>query len=196
MDTICYYILRGIAVILAITLHEMAHGYASYCLGDDTAKSLGRLSINPLKHIDWIGAFCLLVFGFGWAKPVPINYSKYKNGKAGIFVVALAGPLANVILAIISCGLMMAVPVEILQDFFYMFAVINIGLGAFNLIPIPPLDGSKMLAVLLPSNIYQKIMRYEQYGFIVLIILLNTGILDPVYNAMMQGILTLIELVY
>ena len=196
MDTIYYYIIRGIAVILAITLHEMAHGYVSYWLGDNTAKSLGRLSINPLKHIDWIGAFCLLVFGFGWAKPVPIDYRKYKNGKAGIFMVSLAGPLTNILLAVLACGFMIIAPIEILQDFFYMFSVVNIGLGAFNLIPIPPLDGSKMLAVLLPANTYQKIMQYEQYGFIVLIILLNTGILDPVYNLITQGIINLINVIY
>lgn len=196
MNTIYDYILRGVAVILAITLHEMAHGYTSYWLGDDTAKSLGRLSLNPLKHVDWIGAFCLLVFGFGWAKPVPIDYSRYKNGKTGIFMVAVAGPLTNIILAIVACGLLIAAPVGVLQDFLYMFIMVNIGLGAFNLIPIPPLDGSKMLAVLLPANTYQKIMQYERYGFVVLLILLNTGILDPVYSAIAQGILALINIIY
>lgn len=196
LETITSFLLKGIAVVFAIVFHEMAHGYMSYWLGDKTAKSMGRLSINPLQHIDPVGAICLLIFGFGWAKPVPIDYRYYKNGKVGVFLVALAGPLTNIILAIISVGAMLYIPVPILQEFFYIFMMINIGLGAFNLIPIPPLDGSKMVGVLLPKNTYESIMAYEHYGMFILMIMLATGALDPVHSALTQMIFNLIGIIY
>lgn len=196
LETITSFLLKGIAVVFAIVFHEMAHGYMSYWLGDKTAKSMGRLSINPLQHIDPVGAICLLIFGFGWAKPVPIDYRYYKNGKVGVFLVSLAGPLTNIILAIISVGAMLYIPVPILQEFFYIFMMINIGLGAFNLIPIPPLDGSKMVGVLLPKNTYESIMAYEHYGMFILMIMLATGALDPVHSALTQMIFNLIGIIY
>ena len=196
LETITSFLLKGIAVVFAIVFHEMAHGYMSYWLGDKTAKSMGRLSINTLQHIDPVGAICLLIFGFGWAKPVPIDYRYYKNGKVGVFLVSLAGPLTNIILAIISVGAMLYIPVPILQEFFYIFMMINIGLGAFNLIPIPPLDGSKMVGVLLPKNTYESIMAYEHYGMFILMIMLATGALDPVHSALTQMIFNLIGIIY
>ena len=196
LETITSFLLKGIAVVFAIVFHEMAHGYMSYWLGDKTAKSMGRLSINPLQHIDPVGAICLLIFGFGWAKPVPIDYRYYKNGKVGVFLVSLAGPLTNIILAIISVGAMLYIPVPILQEFFYIFMMINIGLGAFNLIPIPPLDGSKMVGELLPKNTYESIMAYEHYGMFILMIMLATGALDPVHSALTQMIFNLIGIIY
>lgn len=188
------YILKGIAVILAIVLHEMAHGYASHFLGDPNPKSAGRLSLNPLNHLDPIGTLCLFFFGFGWAKPVGINSRYYKNEKLGICLVALAGPITNFIIACVSALLLNFIPNGILASFLYILMSINIGLGCFNLIPLPPLDGSKILAAVLPDKLYWKYMSIERYSMIILMIVLYTGILNPVLNVLYSLAYSLVSL--
>lgn len=178
-------ILRAVAVLTAISVHEAAHGFVSYLLGDRTAKSMGRVSINPMRHIDPVGALCLLVFGFGWAKPVMVNSFKFKNPKSGMSLVALGGPVANFLLALVG-GIVIKIlyvtncNISILWELMIAVISINIGLGVFNLIPIPPLDGSKIFLSLLPSKLYYDIMRYEHIGWILLVIALGLGVLDPI----------------
>lgn len=178
-------LLRAVVTLLAISVHEASHGFAAYLLGDRTAKSMGRISINPLKHLDPIGALCLLFFGFGWAKPVMVNAYRFKNPKTGMSLVGLAGPLSNFIMALVGAvGIkiiyMTGFYNELLTDFLMLVISMNVGLGVFNLIPIPPLDGSKIFLSLLPDKLYYDIMRYEQIGWILLVAALALGVLDPI----------------
>ena len=170
----------------------MAHGFAAYKLGDNTAKYDGRLSLNPLRHIDPYGALCMLFFGFGWAKPVMVNPNYFKKPKRDMALTALFGPVSNFILAYIGmlaflylCPLVNNI---YFYNFFYLLISLNISLGIFNLIPIPPLDGSKIFLSLLPRSIYYEIMRYERFGFIVLIIALYLDVLDPILSFCTNGI--------
>ncbi len=186
LDSIIYVLTRVLVVLLAICVHETAHGFAAYKLGDPTAKHDGRLSLNPLKHIDPIGALCMFFFGFGWAKPVGVNPNYFKNYKRDMALTALAGPLSNIILAYV--GMLFFVHIcplvenSYFTQFFALLVTINIGLAIFNLIPIPPLDGSKIFLQFLPPKIYFEIMRYQQYGFIVLIVALYLNVLDPILS--------------
>jgi Zn-dependent protease len=186
-------------VLLAIICHECAHGWVSYKLGDPTAKQAGRLTLNPLKHLDVLGTICMLFFHVGWAKPVPINPLYYKDRKKGIIYVSFAGPLTNVILAYISLlieGMLLkfgsdsSVVVWIFCQLCYYSAVVNIGLGLFNLIPIPPLDGSKIVGELShwAAEIYY---RYERYWRIILLILVFTGILSKPLSILNETVLNL-----
>lgn len=175
----------GVSVLIALVLHELAHGFVSYKLGDQTPKLQGRLTLNPLAHIDPIGFICLFLFGFGWAKPVYINYDSYKNKKLGTTLVSLAGPCMNFIIAFVAAlGLKFCLSVGMPQliSFFSILFSINVGLGVFNLIPFPPLDGSKIVAALLPNSLYDKWMYLERYGFIILMVLLAFNILNPILN--------------
>ena len=176
------------AVLIAISMHEFAHGYVSYKLGDPTPKDMGRLSVNPLAHLDLVGALCLMFFHFGWAKPVGVNPYYYKDRKKGMVLVALAGPIMNFFIAFLSIagmGLILKITngyagkilIYIFNFLNYLF-IINIGLGVFNLIPVPPLDGSKVVGAVLPSDQYFKYMQYERYGTIILLALLYLNILD------------------
>ena len=186
MNKIIELIFTGIAVIIAMVFHELAHGYVSYKLGDETPKRDGRLTLNPMAHLDLFGTIMLFLFHFGWAKPVQINPYYYKNKKLGTVVVSLAGPFTNFIIAFV-CILLLRLnsllPI-IIVEFLYSLITINIGLGVFNLIPIPPLDGSKVLAAVLPQDLYMKYMSIEQYGFIILIVILSTGVLSPFLNVL------------
>lgn len=173
-------LLTAIAVLIALTVHEYCHGYAAYKMGDETAKNFGRLTLNPIKHIDPIGALCMLFFHVGWAKPVPINARNFKDPKKGFAITALAGPLSNLILGFFSAFFyLLAIAllwekadmaggfITHLADstilFLGIFFTVNIGLGLFNLIPIPPFDGSRLLNVILPPKYYFGIMKYERY---------------------------------
>ncbi len=185
MTGILSLLISVFCVLLSISIHEFAHGYMAYKLGDDTARVMGRLSVNPLHHLDPIGALCLLFFHFGWAKPVPVNPSKFTKVKikTGMVLTAIAGPLANFILGFIAMILLRVVILymadfavaELLFIILYTLIIMNVGLGLFNLIPIPPLDGSKVLNALLPARIYFKIMQYERYGTLLLILFIWFG---------------------
>ena len=171
------------AVLIAIILHEYAHGFVSWKLGDPTPKLDGRLSLNPLNHLDPIGTLCLLVFHMGWAKPVQINPNYYKNPKLGTVLVSLAGPATNFVIAFISMfGLVKITTEGALFWILYDLVVINIGLGIFNLIPIPPLDGSKVLSAILPERLYFGYMKYEKYFMLILLVLLYLGFLSTPIN--------------
>lgn len=178
-------LLRVAAIFLCLTVHESCHGLAALALGDPTAKSMHRLSLNPLRHIDWLGLFLMFTVGFGWAKPVPVDPRYFRSPKKGMAVTALAGPVSNIVLALlamfISKAIYLYVPYSSAADavfsfFLYTLAPLSIGLGVFNLIPIPPLDGSKVLAVLLPDSAYGQLMRYERYGILLLLALSWLGL--------------------
>lgn len=189
VDGLASFLLRIVAVFICIVIHEVSHGFAAYKLGDPTAKQEHRLSLNPLRHIDPVGLLMMVLVGFGWAKPVPINPGYFKNPKSGMAITALAGPLSNFILAFITAmGLHAAYAVVAvngvtvflagLMELLLTTTMLSIGLGIFNLIPFPPLDGSKILGVLLPERLYFRFMRYERYGMLVLFAVLWLGILD------------------
>lgn len=194
-------------VLFALSCHEAAHAYAAYKMGDRTAFNLGRLTINPAKHLDPIGTICMLVFGFGWAKPVPINARNFKNPKKGMAITGIAGPLANLGIGIISTFLyVLAVFIRaklgggiytgnlflvylfyIVETFFYLSAMYNFVFMIFNLIPIPPFDGSRFIGLFLPDRIYFKIMQYERYSF--LAVLLINLVLSRVFGIYLTSFL-------
>ena len=183
------FLLRFIVALIALPIHECAHGYAAYRMGDYTAKREGRLTLNPLAHFDIFGTIAMILFGFGWAKPVPINPLNFENPKKGMMLSSLAGPLSNIGLAFLSMVLykLSYIPAYMgisgaffatIQTFLLYMISINITLGVFTLIPIPPLDGSRIATYFLPQRIYFKIMQYENIIFIALLVALWFGILD------------------
>lgn len=184
-----------LAVLLAITLHELAHGYVAYCLGDNTAKAAGRLTLNPLAHLDPIGALMMLIAGFGWAKPVPVNPFFFKgNRTTGMMLVSLAGPLVNLVVAYIAYAVYVAgqgfYTVPFLNQFLNYCIILNVFLAVFNLIPIPPLDGSKILAGFLPKQTAFKFLTtMERYGFVILMVLILFNITDMIIQPIAYGIL-------
>ena len=189
------------ASLLCITFHETCHGLAAYRLGDNTAKSMGRLSLNPLKHVDLMGLIMMALFRFGWAKPVPVDMRNFKNPKAGMALTALAGPVSNVVLAyaaVVLCNFVMFLADRLgstwlllaLAQFFVYVEIISAGLAVFNVFPIPPLDGSKVLFALLSDRAYDRLMRYEKYGMGLLMALLVTGAIDRPLGAMRDWLLT------
>ncbi len=189
-------------ILFALSFHEAAHGYIAYKMGDPTARNLGRLTLNPLKHLDPFGAVAMLVFGYGWAKPVPINTRNFDNPRIGMALTGIAGPVSNLILGVISSLLYVANNViyntvimskieagqiseiqssiengtgvlgilMIVSTFFYISSILNFGLMAFNLIPVPPFDGSRFFYIFLPSKWYFKVMKYEQTIMIVILV--------------------------
>lgn len=189
-------------ILIALTFHEFAHGLAAYAMGDDTAKNAGRLSLDPMKHIDPIGFIMLFIMRFGWAKPVPINENNFKHERLGLFFVSIAGITMNLILALIF-QLILFFTADIVQLSAYVDVMrgivwINIMLAAFNLLPIPPLDGSKIIYTFLPKNLRFTFYKYESYGSIILIILLLTGgislLLNPVISALISFLNSIILL--
>lgn len=189
-------------ILIALTFHEFAHGLAAYAMGDDTAKNAGRLSLDPMKHIDPIGFIMLFIMRFGWAKPVPINENNFKHERLGLFFVSIAGITMNLILALIF-QMVLFFTADIVQLSAYVDVMrgivwINIMLAAFNLLPIPPLDGSKIIYTFLPRNLRFTFYKYESYGSIILIILLLTGgislLLNPVISALISFLNSIILL--
>ncbi len=195
-------LITAAAALLCITLHETCHGLAAYALGDPTAKRMGRISLNPLRHLDPMGLLMMLVAKVGWAKAVPVDARYFKNPRAGMAIVSIAGPLSNVLLSALAAAgytvsmfyaiYLEASWLEYLAVFFYDVFFISAGLAVFNLLPIPPLDGSKVLFSLLPKELYWKLMRYERYGMFLLMGLLLTGMLDVPLNFLREGLVGLL----
>jgi len=176
------FILLAIPLLYSIIIHELAHGWVAYRMGDSTAKWQGRLSLNPLKHLDPVGTLMLFIFGFGWAKPVPVNFNNLHDIRKGLIFVSSAGIAANMILAFLAffiSQILSPAPGSVPATFLYYLAQINIILAAFNLIPIPPLDGSKILMGFLPERLQYSLSRLEPYGFFIIIGLLYFGALNP-----------------
>ena len=187
-------LLSVLPALICITLHECAHGYAAYRLGDDTARRAGRLTLNPLKHIDVMGLLMLVVFRFGWAKPVPVNMYNFKDPRGGMAITAAAGPVANLLISIAALFIygLLFIPLAgkewgwYVLESVYMTAYLSLTLALFNIIPIPPLDGSKVLYSFVSERSYRKLMYYERYGMIALLILVvvsNRLPVDPLSAA-------------
>ncbi|MCD7770112.1 MAG: site-2 protease family protein [Oscillospiraceae bacterium] len=177
-------LLSVIPALVCITLHELSHGFVAYKLGDNTAKNAGRLTLNPIRHIDIWGLVCMVLFKFGWAKPVPVNMRNFKDPKRGMALTALAGPVCNIIIAIVFLFLYgLLWPLYLRGNAFtaaivqmvYTTSYLSLALAIFNFIPIPPLDGSKVLYSFLSDSAYEKLMRYERYGMIIMLVLVATG---------------------
>ena len=186
-------------LLFSLTVHELSHGFIALLLGDRTAKNMGRLTLNPIAHIDWIGFLMLMTVGFGWAKPVPVDMRYFENPKRGMALTALAGPISNIILAFISAFTFVFLATKFgtnLNNYVKLYLILmvqyNCVLAMFNFIPIPPLDGSKILAAFLPNRAYFTLMQYEQYGMFILIILLYLNILSPILRTGIDNLETAI----
>ncbi len=184
----------AVIVLVTITVHELAHGYVAYLLGDNTAKDAGRLSLNPLAHLDPLGAILLFVTGFGWAKPVPINPFYFKGNRSrGVMLVSVAGPLSNILLAFI---LAMLIPLAVkfnmsLAQIIASAIYLNIYMAIFNLLPIPPLDGSKILAGLIPKGAaYKYLSVMDKYGMILLLVLAISNVFGRIISPIAGSIYT------
>ena len=192
------FALVAIPLLYSVVIHEVAHGWVANRMGDPTAKWLGRLSLNPIKHLDPIGTLMLFIAGFGWAKPVPINFNNISDKRKGLIFVSSAGIIANILLAFVSLLFfrLSTLPSSGMTAILVYYLVqINITLAALNLIPIPPLDGSKILMGIAPKETQYFLARLEPYGFFIIIGLLYLGILDPLIGFFRWIIGTLIAIV-
>ena len=187
-----------IPALICIVLHEMSHGYVAYLLGDHTAKDRGRLTLNPLKHIDWWGLIMMVVCKFGWAKPVPIDMRNFKDPKRGMALTALAGPVSNLLIAAVFLMLygFTYVPLyvrggAVAYRIFQMIATtgyLSVALAVFNFVPIPPLDGSKVLFSFLRDEQYDRLMHYERYGMVLLMVLIVTGFTSGILSTVTEWV--------
>ena len=210
------YLMRIPCILIALTVHESAHGYMASKMGDKTAAMMGRITLNPLKHLDPLGALCMLLFGFGWAKPVPVMTHNFKNRKWGMALTALAGPVSNLLLGFIGMILFMLfdafAPISMngsifwaIELFLWVFVSLNVSIAVFNMIPIPPSDGSRILFVFLPPKLYFGVMKYERYimfGFLLLLwsesitkLYIITGPLSYAVYGIINGMKWLISLI-
>jgi Zn-dependent protease len=176
-------LLTVIPALICIIFHEVSHGYVAYRLGDNTAKSMGRLTINPIKHLDILGLLAMMFLRFGWAKPVPIDPRNFKNPKRGMAVTALAGPVSNMLLAIIMLfllGMLMDLLIHTIVGYYVLVMIkkvteLSVWLGIFNILPIPPMDGAKVFFAIASDRTYFRLMRYERYGLILILLLSVSG---------------------
>lgn len=200
------YMLSALAVIfLTQPVHEFAHAWTAVKLGDPTPRYQGRLSVNPFAHIDYFGAACILLLGFGWAKPVQVNMNNFRNPKRDMAITAAAGPISNLIAALVMLVITNLLNLVLLNTslswagyitvFFYYIADINVSLAVFNLIPIPPLDGSRLLFAALPNRQYYKLMRYERYIFYGLLVLIWFGVLDIPLNFLTNAVMSFLSFI-
>ena len=205
LDVIVFIISSLAVIFLTMPIHEFAHAWAANKLGDPTPRYYGRLSLNPFNHIDYMGALCIVLFGFGWAKPVSVNPRNFDNPKVGMAVTAFAGPLSNLLLAFVATFFSGAfiklyfitntLFFEYIFLFFYWISYINVRLALFNLVPIPPLDGSRLLSVILPDRIYYKLMQYERYLYFIVLGLLFGVSLDFPLTLLSERILSIFSYV-
>ena len=184
-------LLSVVPALICITLHELAHGVVAYWLGDTTAKDAGRLTLNPIRHLDLMGLVMMVVFHFGWAKPVPVNMSRFENPRRGMAVTTVAGPLMNVLITIVFLFLygLLYKPLNgggFVLEMIALTASISLSFAIFNILPISPLDGSKVLGAVLPDRQYALLMRYERYGMLLLLALVATGVLGRPLSAITQ----------
>ena len=214
-------------ILLSLSIHEAAHGYVAYKMGDHTAYNLGRVTINPAKHLDPMGCLCMLVFEYGWAKPVPINARNFKNPKRGMAFTAIAGPISNFLLALVTTVLFAVCNfaesylfytgvltndfviriLDVLCLLLYLFGYMNFLLAAFNMIPVPPFDGSRFLSLFLPDKTYFKLMKYERYimfGILILMIVCSrlfnfspfAWVAEKLFGLIYEGITNLLILIF
>ncbi|MFH2011604.1 MAG: site-2 protease family protein [Pseudomonadota bacterium] len=192
------FFLLMIPLLYSVIIHEVAHGWVAEKMGDSTARWLGRITLNPVKHLDPIGTLTLLLFGFGWAKPVPVNFANLRDQRKGMILVSAAGITANLILAFIALLIIrmnIFSSLGLMTDILLVFARINIILAAFNLIPIPPLDGSKILMGFVSNRFQYQLMQLEPYGMFIIIGLLFFGFLNPLITFFEQIIISIINLI-
>ena len=199
--TLLVWLLRALVMLVAIPLHEAAHALVSAKLGDTTAKDRGRLTLNPMAHFDLLGALCMIFTGIGWAKPVPTYASRFKNPKAGMALTAAAGPVANLLVAFVAVLLYKilyyTLPASAAINFVLLFleymASINTMLAVFNLLPVPPFDGSRIVTVFLPQRTYFKLMQYEQYIMIAVLAICWTGVLNAPLNFLDNAVMSFLD---
>ena len=194
------FVMLSVLLLYSVIFHELAHGWVAYKMGDPTAKMLGRLTLNPVKHLDPLGTLLLLIIGFGWAKPVPVNLGNIPTDKRrkGLILVSAAGITANIICAFIALLLLQLLAPghdDIMYKILNLLAYINILLAAFNLIPIPPLDGSKILMGFAPESVSRVLNQIEPFGFFIVIGLLYLGFLNPVIEVLQDVIVNFISLI-
>lgn len=199
-DQIFYILVKAFALVTTIPVHEAAHAWAANRLGDDTAKQAGRLTLNPFAHFDLFGSVCLILFGIGWAKPVPINPTRFRHPRRDMALSSAAGPLSNLAMAffaLIVAKICYYLPehnvTETLYLLFLNLCVLNIALGIFNMMPFPPFDGSRIYSVFLPQRYYFAVMKYERYILIVILALLWTGVLSGPLNVCNNALFDLLN---
>ncbi len=184
------FLISMVSLLVAIVLHELAHGLVAYFFGDDTAKRSGRLTLNPFKHLDIFGLISLFVFKFGWANPVPVDTGKLKNYNVGMFFVSIAGIATNFILAFVTAKIAKDISFssEIIRDFVFYFIVYNLNLAFFNLIPLPPLDGSNIILSFFPEHTAYEVHRYNIYTQLILLVLIISGAVSKFLGMVIQPV--------